>query len=114
MPEQPTLTEAERTAVVEMMRMNFGTCMCLRTPLGTSMCDGHRFLSETDGRNDLPRVTRMLWIRRTVTEWQAQEWTGRCPECQREGIVISQSMGMCARCADTLPIPHFDPPALPW
>jgi hypothetical protein len=113
MPEI-TFTPTEQEAVRAMMVQHFGTCSCARMGSMTMQCDGHRFLAETDGPSDLPRIARMLFVRRTVQKWQAVEWTGRCPECQREDVQFEEGAPMCSRCADMLPVPSFQAPALPW
>jgi hypothetical protein len=128
MPEDPHFTEAEKQAVVSAMK-EFGNCQCKQVVADPEthrlktieVCDGHRFLAETDGPQSLARLHRLLYVRRTRHRWIENEYVGRCKGC---GDAAAQfgvgSAKQCIRCelnaAPTAPEPAapVDSPALPW
>jgi len=71
-------TPSEQQALIVSMQ-HFGACTCQPPRHGglKTVCEGHRFLSETDRRVDRPM--HMLYVRRTRQEWIDSEWMGNQP-----------------------------------
>jgi len=72
--ELPPMTQTEARALLGAIGEHFGPCTCqtyAQVPsLGKAWietCEGHQFLNEEH------RLARLLWIKRTVSEWEANE-----------------------------------------
>lgn len=106
------MTATEVGAFKAAMENTFGACQCNGSVWPKRTCPGHMFLEEDD--RHVRRVDRLLYVRRTLDMWQAEEWTGKCKECGRD---VQHSVGatVCRECdyaADL--VEPAAPIRLPW
>jgi hypothetical protein len=74
----PRLTPAEQMALLAAMKQGFGPCTCRIVDGRQQLCDGHRFLSETQAfgvdRDQISRVARLVYTRREAEHWKLSEF----------------------------------------
>ena len=75
MNELPPMTQTEAQRLLASIGEHFGPCVCQSYAQVPSLgrvwietCEGHAFLNEEH------RLARLLWVKRTVAQWEAAEF----------------------------------------